>query len=109
MIARRSGGVGGIVLGGSVRGGYAKMGAVVSLIYVLGGTSAVSDDVVAQLKSQVTSNVVRINGRDRFVVAEKVADLHDTTNGATVAYGLDWPDALAGSALGSSCSRSTTS
>ena len=29
-------GVGGIVLGGSVPGGYAKMGAVVSLIYVLG-------------------------------------------------------------------------
>jgi MFS transporter, SHS family, sialic acid transporter len=29
-------GVGGIVLGGSVPGGYAKMGAAVSLIYVLG-------------------------------------------------------------------------
>jgi MFS transporter, SHS family, sialic acid transporter len=29
-------GVGGIVLGGSVPGGYAKMGAVVSLIYIFG-------------------------------------------------------------------------
>jgi MFS family permease len=29
-------GIGGIALGGSVPGGYAKMGAVVSLIYVLG-------------------------------------------------------------------------
>ncbi|GGK56020.1 cell wall-binding repeat-containing protein [Ornithinimicrobium pekingense] len=68
-----------------------------SQIYVLGGPNAVSDTVIDQLDD--LAPVTRIDGPDRYAVAEKVAGLLPTTHGATVASGQDWPDALAGSAF----------
>lgn len=65
-------------------------------IIVLGGTVAVSDAVVNQLRA--VAPVVRVGGGDRFAVAANVSRLHPTRFGATVASGLNWPDALAGSA-----------
>lgn len=66
-------------------------------IYVLGGTVSLTDDVVSELRT--VAPVTRIGGKDRYEVAERIADLHPTTYGATVASGANWPDALAGSAF----------
>lgn len=68
-------------------------------IYVLGGPATVSEDVVAQLKREVTTDVRRIGGANRYEVAERLADRHLTQGTATIANGKNWPDALAGSAL----------
>lgn len=68
-------------------------------IYVLGGTATVSEAVVEQLKKEVTTDVRRIDGANRYEVAERLADRHLTQGTATVASGANWPDALAGSAL----------
>jgi putative cell wall-binding protein len=68
-------------------------------IYVLGGPASVSDAVITQLKKDVTTDVQRIDGANRYAVAERLARQHPTLNVATLANGGDWPDALSGSAL----------
>lgn len=65
-------------------------------IVLLGGTSAVSDQVVRQLET--VAPVLRVDGADRYAVAANAAQLHPTRYGATIASGQSWPDALAGSA-----------
>src|SRR5690606_30854872 len=65
----------------------------------LGGPATVSEEVVTQLKRQVTSDVRRIDGANRYAVAEALANRHLTQGTATVVKGTDWPDALSGSAL----------
>lgn len=65
-------------------------------IIVLGGTQAVSDNVVNQLRT--VAPVVRVGGNNRFAVAANLSRLQPSRFGATVASGENWPDALAGSA-----------
>jgi putative cell wall-binding protein len=71
----------------------------VKKIVVLGGTSAVSPGVVAQLKSH-TSNVVRWSGADRFATAAKISASSFGTGGTVyVATARSFPDALSGGAI----------
>lgn len=65
-------------------------------ITVIGGTGSVSNDVTAALAD--VAPVTRIAGADRYETAAKVAAAHDYTHEATMASGLTFPDALAGSA-----------
>ena len=65
-------------------------------IVLLGGPSAVSNQVVRQLET--VAPVIRVDGTDRYAVAANAARLHPTRYGATIASGQSWPDALAGSA-----------
>lgn len=66
---------------------------------ILGGTSAVSDDVVNQLKKHGLENIIRVNGSGRFDTATKTAEMLINHNGkadtAIIAFGHDFPDALA--------------
>lgn len=72
-------------------------------IVVLGGTTAVSDAVVAQAGAYTSGPVTRIFGGDRFETSAKVAAQFPA--GGDVAYvatGRAYPDALAGAALAGS-------
>lgn len=72
-------------------------------VVVLGGPGAVSESVVAKVRSLVPGKeVVRRSGADRFATA---ADLSQTEyvhpgRGVVLANGLDFPDALTASAFG---------
>jgi subtilisin family serine protease len=72
-----------------------------SQAYVLGGTSAVSADVVGQLVALMgPGSVTRLAGDDRYATAEAIADeviaLHPDYDGTVlVATGANYPDALA--------------
>ncbi|HET8615713.1 MAG TPA: cell wall-binding repeat-containing protein [Actinomycetales bacterium] len=69
-------------------------------IVILGGPGSVSTSVQTQLAGLTTGSVSRLGGRDRFEVAQNVAN--QINAGVPVAYvasGLVFPDALAGAAL----------
>ncbi|MBF4510482.1 MAG: cell wall-binding repeat-containing protein [Aeromicrobium sp.] len=72
-----------------------------SQAYVLGGTSAVSEDVVGQLEDLMgPDSVTRLAGDDRYQTAEAIAAeviaLHPYYDGMVlVATGANYPDALA--------------
>ena len=69
-------------------------------IYVLGGPGAVSAGVVAALDAYADDGVVRIGGADRYGTAAGVARAFwPHADGAWIATGRNFPDALAGSAL----------
>ncbi|WP_130011372.1 cell wall-binding repeat-containing protein [Serinicoccus sediminis] len=73
-------------------------------IVVLGGTGAVSGDVVTALKAGLggssAPSIRRIDGTDRYVVSARVArEIPATQASAFVATGRNFPDALAGGAL----------
>ncbi len=85
---------------GSVTQEIERLGA--GVIYVLGGESAISDEVVEQLTELVgTGNVIRYSGENRYetarVIAEQVIALEagDYDGTAFVATGANFPDALA--------------
>jgi len=61
-------------------------------VYVLGGTNAVSQSVVAALGSV---NVTRIGGADRYQTALKIADQLGDPGNVVLATGADYADALA--------------
>lgn len=66
-------------------------------IVVLGGTAAVSEAVIAQLRSYTTGTVSRIAGADRYGTAAAVAGAFAPGRAATfLATGTAYPDALAG-------------
>lgn len=70
-------------------------------VTVLGGTAAVSDDVLDEVQSRTGAETVRIAGADRFATA--IAASQFLTDGAEadtvyVATGVGWADALAGAA-----------
>lgn len=65
-------------------------------IKVLGGTAAVSDDVLTELGTY--GEVERISGATRYETAVKISQDYDTNANVFVASGADWPDALAGAA-----------
>ncbi|MBN8210302.1 cell wall-binding repeat-containing protein [Bacillus sp. NTK071] len=60
---------------------------------ILGGTSAVPKSVKDQL-DRMGLVVQRIDGKDRFETAAKIADKLGTYKQAIIAYGLNFPDAL---------------
>ncbi|KUG58407.1 hypothetical protein AVL62_10870 [Serinicoccus chungangensis] len=73
-------------------------------VVVLGGTGAVSGDVITQLRRGLggasAPTVRRIDGADRYAVASRVAQrIPAAQRMAFVATGRNWPDALAGGAL----------
>src|SRR5690625_1119972 len=67
-------------------------------IYVLGGSSAVSNQVVNELESLASSKVHRLSGNDRYGTAVSVSQEWFPRGASTVylSTGLDFPDALAG-------------
>ena len=69
-------------------------------IFVLGGTAAISDDVIADLETVPgVTNVERIAGPDRFATAAEIAtltaDIDGVSTTAFVVSGYAWPDAIA--------------
>ena len=66
-------------------------------IVVLGGTAAVSDAVVRQLRSYTAGSVSRISGPDRYATAAAIAAAFAADRPSTyLATGTGYPDALAG-------------
>jgi putative cell wall-binding protein len=67
-------------------------------IAVLGGTSAVSDNVLEQLEAYATGGVARLAGRDRFDTAARISRRfwRGTADTVYLATGMNFPDALAG-------------
>ncbi|MEY9856954.1 putative cell wall-binding protein [Catenulispora sp. GAS73] len=68
-------------------------------IYILGGDSAVSPQIEAQLR-KAGYTVTRLAGADRYSTALTVAAQFGATSSAIVATGKDFPDALAAGPLG---------
>lgn len=63
-------------------------------IIIIGGTGSISHKVETELKS-LTSSVERLSGKDRFEVAYKISKKLSNNGQAIIAYGLNFPDALA--------------
>ncbi|MBY6037090.1 N-acetylmuramoyl-L-alanine amidase [Fictibacillus nanhaiensis] len=61
---------------------------------IIGGTGSISNHAENELKSMGLS-VTRIDGKDRFVVAQNIAMQLSNKGKAVIAYGLNFPDALA--------------
>lgn len=69
-------------------------------IVVLGGTAAVSHSVASQLGDYTDGDVTRIAGANRYETAALIAETFPGNRSRVfVATGLDFPDALSGSAL----------
>jgi putative cell wall-binding protein len=68
---------------------------------VLGGTAAVSDEVIGQLEALGIARgaIVRIGGTDRYDTARRVAEYMGPSDRVVLAVGTNFPDALAVSAL----------
>ncbi|WP_010677000.1 cell wall-binding repeat-containing protein [Bacillus timonensis] len=65
-------------------------------IYLLGGTAAISNDVVNQLKNK-GYKVTRVSGKTRYATAREIGNQlrkMNTQDTAVLAYGLNYPDAL---------------
>jgi subtilisin family serine protease len=80
-----------------------------STVYVLGGGAAVPAEVDDDLRELGDYNVVRLSGQTRFETAQAVSAevdaIFDENNlppidGAVLARGFDWPDAITASAIG---------
>ena len=72
-------------------------------IFVLGGSAAVSDAVVAELSPLATAGAMRLAGNDRYGTATAVSSNAFTTPLVPVVYiatGASFPDALTGGAAG---------
>jgi putative cell wall-binding protein len=66
-------------------------------IVILGGESAVSASVAAELKTCTTGSVTRLAGTNRYNTAAAISKAtFSSASGAYVATGLNFPDALAG-------------
>ena len=64
-------------------------------IYLLGGTSAVTDGVKQALQSYTTAPVIRLAGADRFATAVAVSKaFFNRPPAAYLATGMNFPDAL---------------
>ena len=71
-----------------------------STVFVLGGTSAVSDAVVAAIQARGLS-VTRIAGADRYATAALIATtIFGQADTVYLATGLNFPDALVAAAMG---------
>lgn len=69
--------------------------------YVVGGTSVVSDAVLAAIRSATGGEALRIAGPDRYATSAAISNrfFTPTTPSLIVAKGQNFPDALAGGAL----------
>lgn len=79
-------------LPGSTRDEIQRLGA--KTVYLLGGTSAIGKGVEAALR-EMGLDTVRISGKNRFETAVAIARRLEPSAAAVLAYGLDFPDALA--------------
>ena len=68
-------------------------------IYVLGGTAVISPSVASALDAYTTGPVTRLAGVNRYATAEAITRHFWTKSTAYVASGVNFPDALAGSAV----------
>ncbi len=67
-------------------------------LYIIGGTSAVSAELEAQLSTYSTPK--RVAGNDRFQTSVLIAEtFFDTPNSAVLAYAWNFPDGLCGGPL----------
>ncbi|WP_109471061.1 cell wall-binding repeat-containing protein [Ornithinimicrobium cavernae] len=66
-------------------------------IVLLGGNSAVSDEVAEEIAAYGT--VTRVEGSDRYETAVSIAEMYGAVDRIYVANGADFPDALTGAAL----------
>ena len=70
-----------------------------SKVIILGGEGAVSESVAQVLRGELHVEVERVSGKNRFAtaaeVAKKLTDISGSAHKAILAYGLDFPDALA--------------
>ncbi|WLD93020.1 cell wall-binding repeat-containing protein [Alkalihalobacillus sp. AL-G] len=65
-------------------------------VVILGSTNAISKAVENEVDAMASVSVQRIGGEDRYETAKLIAEELGSTNGkAIVAYGLNFPDALA--------------
>lgn len=69
-------------------------------IFVLGGTAAIAQTVVDELKRDVQSGTYRVDGADRYEVSARTATYFPNGRTSTVfiASGANYPDALSGGA-----------
>ncbi len=68
--------------------------------YILGGTAAVSDAVLAQIESATGSPATRVSGADRYATSAAISDyFFPSPLAVMVATGQNFPDALAGGVL----------
>lgn len=68
--------------------------------YVLGGSTAVSDSVYAEVESRTKNIATRISGVDRFATSSAIAEyFFPTPFAVAIATGRNFPDALAGGVL----------
>ncbi|QDO87485.1 hypothetical protein FNH13_03320 [Ornithinimicrobium ciconiae] len=65
-------------------------------ITVVGGTGAVPAEVVTELEQ--LAEVTRVAGTDRYATAAALSELRPQADGAVLATGQDYPDALTGAA-----------
>ncbi len=74
-----------------------------SKVFIIGGASAVSDSVKDKVKSITSlsdSNIIRLQGNDRYETSLNIAKYFNLDSDATTfATGENFPDALAGSVL----------
>lgn len=75
-----------------------------SQIYVIGGTGAVSEAVVAQLKTAAPGvTITRVSGADRYATSTAILDRFFTSRSVStvlIATGRDYPDALTAAGAG---------
>jgi putative cell wall-binding protein len=64
-------------------------------VILVGGTGSLQDQIIQELNRLGIKNARRIDGKDRFEVAQRIADELGTSNTAVIANGLNFPDALA--------------
>ncbi|MEH7384305.1 N,N-dimethylformamidase beta subunit family domain-containing protein [Bacillus sp. JJ1521] len=64
-------------------------------VILVGGPGSIHNQVITDLQSMNIKNVERIGGIDRYEVAKQVASRLPNTGKAVIAYGLNYPDALA--------------
>jgi N-acetylmuramoyl-L-alanine amidase len=64
-------------------------------VIVVGGSGSISDSVLNEVRSIGIPNVRRISGLDRYEVAYQIAKELPASPKVVVAYGLNFPDALA--------------
>lgn len=77
-----------------------------SMVYIIGGQGSVEDTVLTQLKSLVPSlsddDIKRIDGQTRYDTSLNICKYFNVnTDTAVLASGVNFPDALSGSALAS--------
>jgi putative cell wall-binding protein len=66
-------------------------------IFVLGGTGAVSETVLAELGALASQGAWRLGGPDRYATAARIVDaVFPSSTSVMLASGLNFPDALAG-------------